>query len=207
MTDKFLTLPPEKQERILNASIKEFALKGFRNASTNEIVKEAGISKGLLFHYFNNKKDLFIFLYVHFSEILIKEFFEKLDPEETDIFNKLKQISILKIQLMEQYPEIFDFFMKATVEEDLDIKQDLDDRNNEITENSFARLFANVDISKFREDVEIDKAINIILWTFEGIKNRNLDKLKLLPARINNYQEMFDEIAVYVEILKKSLYR
>jgi len=207
MTEKFFTLPQEKQERILNASIKEFAQKGFKNASTNEIVKEAGISKGLLFHYFNNKKDLFLFLYDHFSEILIKEFFDKLDPNETDIFNKLQQISILKIQLMEQYPEIFDFFIKAAVEEDREIKQDLQERNSEMTVNSFARLFANIDTSKFREGVEIDKTINIILWTFEGIKNRHLDKLKLLPAETDNYKEIFDEIANYIEILKKSFYK
>lgn len=53
---KFLNLNPEKQDRILNAALKEFAQKGYQNASTNEIVKEAGISKGLLFHYFNNKR-------------------------------------------------------------------------------------------------------------------------------------------------------
>jgi len=207
MTEKFFTLPQEKQERILNASIKEFAQKGFKNASTNEIVKEAGISKGLLFHYFNNKKDLFLFLYDHFSEILLKEFFEKLDSEETDIFNKLKQISTLKIQLMNQYPDIFDFFVKATVEEDRDIKKDIVERNDKMTVNSFARLFANIDTSKFREGVEIDKAINIILWTFEGIGNRHLDKLKLLPAETNNYKEIFDDIANYIEILKKSFYK
>ncbi len=62
MFDKFLTLDQEKQERILNAASKEFAQKGFVNASTNEMVKEAGISKGLLFHYFKNKKQLYLFL-------------------------------------------------------------------------------------------------------------------------------------------------
>ena len=57
MTSKFLNLHKEKQQRILNAALNEFANKGFDRASTNEIVKSAGISKGLLFHYFNNKKD------------------------------------------------------------------------------------------------------------------------------------------------------
>ena len=63
MFSKFLNLKPEKQERILEAAIKEFADKGFEKASTNEIVKEAGISKGILFHYFQNKKKLFLFVF------------------------------------------------------------------------------------------------------------------------------------------------
>ena len=58
-----MSLSEEKQQRILNAALKEFAQKGYKNASTNQIVKEADISKGLLFHYFKNKKQLFLFLY------------------------------------------------------------------------------------------------------------------------------------------------
>jgi len=49
MFSKFLNIQQEKQEHILDAAMKEFAQKGFENASTNEIVKEAGISKGLFY--------------------------------------------------------------------------------------------------------------------------------------------------------------
>mgnify|MGYP000914953748 CR=1 FL=1 len=69
MFSKFQSLKPEKQERILNAAIKEFAKKGYKNAVTDEIVKEANISKGALFHYFNNKRDLYLFLYDYSLEI------------------------------------------------------------------------------------------------------------------------------------------
>ena len=49
MNDKFFDLKKEKQDRIINASLKIFALNGYSRASTDEIVKEAEISKGLLF--------------------------------------------------------------------------------------------------------------------------------------------------------------
>ena len=52
MNDKFFDLKQEKQDRMINASLKIFSRGGYRHASTDEIVKEAGISKGLLFHYF-----------------------------------------------------------------------------------------------------------------------------------------------------------
>ena len=51
MNDKFFDLKKEKQDRMINAALKVFALRGYRHASTDDIVKEAGISKGLLFHY------------------------------------------------------------------------------------------------------------------------------------------------------------
>ena len=81
MFSKFLNMDKEKQDRIINAAIKEFAQKGYDNASTNEIVKEAGISKGLLFHYFQNKKQLYLFLYEHMIDILMEKIMEKINWE------------------------------------------------------------------------------------------------------------------------------
>jgi len=49
-------IEPEKRDRILNAAIEEFASFPFEKASTNHIVAKAGISKGLLFHYFGSKQ-------------------------------------------------------------------------------------------------------------------------------------------------------
>ena len=61
MNEKFFDLKKEKQDRMINASLKIFALNGYRHASTDDIVAEAGISKGLLFHYFVNKLGLYTF--------------------------------------------------------------------------------------------------------------------------------------------------
>ena len=50
MYESFENLPEDKKKRIIEASIEEFAKKGYEKASTNNIVKTAGISKGILFH-------------------------------------------------------------------------------------------------------------------------------------------------------------
>ena len=47
---------------MINAALKVFAKNGYKHASTDDIVKEAGISKGLLFHYFVSKMGLYSFL-------------------------------------------------------------------------------------------------------------------------------------------------
>ena len=63
MNERFFELNKEKQERIINAAFKVFAENGYGHSSTDEIVKTADISKGLLFHYFGNKIGLYSFLY------------------------------------------------------------------------------------------------------------------------------------------------
>ena len=52
----FKNIDIEKRDRIINSALEEFSKNRFEKASTNNIVKNANISKGLLFHYFANKK-------------------------------------------------------------------------------------------------------------------------------------------------------
>ena len=61
MNNKFFDAAKEKQDRIINAALQVFAVNGYRHASTDEIVRIAGISKGLLFHYFGSKLGLYSF--------------------------------------------------------------------------------------------------------------------------------------------------
>ena len=58
-TDLFRNLSSEKQEKVFQAAVGEFASKGYRGASMNSLVKAAGISKGSLFQYFRSKRNLF----------------------------------------------------------------------------------------------------------------------------------------------------
>lgn len=207
MSSKFLSLNPEKQERILNAALKEFALKGYENASTNEIVKTAGISKGLLFHYFANKKELYLFLYNHFVDVLMKEFFNELDFTQRDIFERLKNLMILKNKLMVRHPEIFNFMMSASMEASEEVKVALNNANTELIQTSYGRLFDNIDLTKFREGTDIQRTINIIMWTLEGFSNQELEKAKKLNKDTLDFDEAFKEAEVYIDMLKKSFYK
>ena len=62
MNEKFYQLPEEKRNRILNAGFRVFANNSYRKSPMNEIAAEAGISKSLLFFYFKNKKEFYLYL-------------------------------------------------------------------------------------------------------------------------------------------------
>lgn len=55
---RFYKLEPDKQRRILRAAAEALATHGFEGASLNQIVEEAGISKGAVYYYFDDKADL-----------------------------------------------------------------------------------------------------------------------------------------------------
>lgn len=206
MHSKFLNIDIEKQHRIINACIKEFSEKGYSNASTNEIIKNAQISKGLLFHYFKNKKYLFLFIYDYSVNALMKDFYEKIDMDETDFFKKIIQTVLIKIELISKYPNILKFLEICYTEDSSEIKSDLDEVHSTLLSSTVSNIFKNIDTSKFKDDVDISKAINITLWTLEGYSNSVINAHKISNTELN-YDKSFEEYFKYLEILKQSFYK
>lgn len=104
MNEKFFDLKKEKQDRILNAVLKVFAKNGYRRASTDEMVKEAGISKGLLFHYFGTKAGLYEFVCSYAVKYIGMELSSMLSGDSTDYFLLKKQIEAVKYQITLTFP-------------------------------------------------------------------------------------------------------
>jgi TetR/AcrR family transcriptional regulator len=206
LLSNFFHINSEKQERILNAALKEFAKHGYEKASTNEIVKEANISKGLLFHYFKNKKELFLFLYDYFVEMIMEEFYSKIDWNEKDLFMRWRESAVLEFELMKKYPDIFNFFFAVYHEESAEVKNELEKRNNEILISSYQKLFTDIDTSKFKKGIDINRAIKIIYWTMEGFSNEQQKKIKQLHLEHVNLEEILSEMDHYLNLLKASFY-
>ncbi len=56
--EQFKEIREEKRALIMKAALEVFAEKTFRGASVSDIAKKAGISKGLLYNYFQSKEEL-----------------------------------------------------------------------------------------------------------------------------------------------------
>lgn len=207
MFSKFLKLDIEKQDRIVNAAMKEFALKGYDRASTNEIVKEAGISKGLLFHYFQNKRHLYLFLFDHCYNMIVDEFYKKTDLIETDFFKRTREAVKIKMELLGKFPDIFKFMEESLLEDAADIKLELDKKKRELTDMNMGKFFEGIDYSKFRDDVDIQIVLKIITYTFEKLSDEALYQAKRTPGHAIDYNEVWKEAERYFEVLIKCFYK
>ena len=58
----FLNLPEEKRRSFIAIALEEFANNDYNTASVSKIVEKAGIAKGSLYQYFEDKQDLFMYL-------------------------------------------------------------------------------------------------------------------------------------------------
>ncbi|MEH7113597.1 TetR/AcrR family transcriptional regulator [Neobacillus niacini] len=207
MISKFLSLDIEKRDRIINAAIKEFAQKGYDSASTNEIVKEASISKGLLFHYFKNKKQLFFFLFDYCYNIVADEFYKKVDLTERDFFKRIRQAVQIKTELQAQYPDILTFIQEAMIQDSAEIKVELDKKIQELNAVNINLVYEGINLSKFRDDVDVQKILKIIAWTFEKMSDEELLKAKMVPNHKIDYEKVYMEAEEYFEIFIKCFYK
>lgn len=86
-----------------------------------EIADQAGISKSLLFHYFQNKKELYLFLWDYAAGLTMQYLTEYKCYEPDDLFEMMERGMRAKIKLMEKYPSLTSFAIKAFYEKDLQI--------------------------------------------------------------------------------------
>ncbi|HYE83389.1 MAG TPA: TetR/AcrR family transcriptional regulator [Clostridia bacterium] len=207
MSLPFLKLEPEKQERILNAAMKEFAKKGYDDASTNEIVKEANIGKGRLFHYFNTKKELFLYLYDYSMEIIKTEYFDMVAVGERDIFARLRQAYFLKMDMYKKHPWMFDFVKIVVYTDSEQVKEDIKKRSEAFQASGYGDLFENIDESKFKDGIDVQKAKDLIFWAIGGYGNKVLEDVKELEINQLDNDGILVEFDAYLEVLRKCFYK
>jgi AcrR family transcriptional regulator len=204
----FAQLKPNKQQRIIQAALKEFSYKGYELASTNEIVKKAMIAKGMLFHYFKDKKELYLFLCDYCFEILKTELI--IDTDERDIFEKYRQYARLKRQLNHKYPFVLDFIktMSTTRSEQVK-KEELEIRTRDFRAIRYGNYFENIDASKFKEDIDIKDAIRVIKLAIEGYEQELQQALngKSIAEIDREYEKYLAEFDSFIEVLKNCFYK
>lgn len=201
-----INLEPKRRDAILNAALKEFSAKGFDDASTNVIAKESGISKGLMFHYVNSKKDLFLFLYDYCTDMMNKEYHDQMNYSEKDIFERLRQSYLLQIELLKKHPWIFDFIrMTANVNSD-DIGKELEERVARKQAQCYPSMFDAMDESRLRKGLDIEKSKQLIYWANVGFTNQILECIRKSEIAELDCDKYLAELDGYLQELRKLFY-
>lgn len=200
MNEKFFDLKKEKQDRFINAALKLFAENGYRKASTDEIVRQAGISKGLLFHYFGSKQGLYEFVYQYSTKYIRMEQARVLPADETDFFEIERLLETAKRNIMYTYPYMYVFVNRAFREEDATIVQ-LVAESMDAYSAALADVYARADLSRFKEKIDPSAVLKMCIFIADGILN---EQFRDGNIRADDYLE---EMTRYLLMLKENLCR
>lgn len=196
MNSKFFDLAKEKQDRMINAALKVFAENGYKGASTDDIVKEAGISKGLLFHYFSNKIGLYTFVYDYSTRYMMLELTSEVDSKETDFFEIYKQMEMAKLQVLKNYPYMQEFLNRAMYEDVSEALLAIQDKRSMLKE-CYEKIHNQIDFSVLREEVDIDRLVKMLDLTIQGLMAEHFRQGSFQP------EMLYTEVLGYLEMMKK----
>lgn len=199
MNEKFFDLKKEKQDRMINAALKIFAKNGYRHASTDDMVAEAGISKGLLFHYFENKLGLYTFLYNYSVRFMVLEL-SGCGAGENDFFELIKRREAAKMQALKKYPYMQLFIDSVRYEEVAEALCATEEKKNVLPE-ALESLMKGADTSRFKPEVKLQKLNRLIEYTLRGMMEDCFLENSFQPDM------MYEEINSYLIMLKKLTYQ
>ena len=168
MNEKFFDLKKEKQDRMINAALKIFSIGGYKHASTDDIVNEAGISKGLLFHYFGSKLGLYGFLYDYSVRFMKLEITGGVSSTEQDYFEIRRMMEYAKMQVLKNYPYMQRFLDRCRFEDVSEALMAIDRQKNVLTDIQ-AVLKNQSNRSLFKGEVDYEKLDQMLTYTVEGL--------------------------------------
>lgn len=168
MNDKFYSLPEEKKQAIINAGYRVFSQNSYKKSPMSNIAAEAGISKSLLFHYFQNKKELYLCLLQNAADTALQYLEEHHCYEQADFFETLTRGIKAKIDIMKKYPELAAFVLKCYYEKDEDVCADVQKIIEKYSSFSDNSALYNLDPEQFIPGLNIQMMYYDILWASEG---------------------------------------
>ena len=200
MNGKFFDLKKEKQDRMINAALKVFALHGYRHASTDDIVREAAISKGLLFHYFGSKIGVYDFIYDYSVRYMTLELSTTVDGKCTDMFELMKQIECARMHAMRGYPYMQQFLNRSMSEDVSEALLTIEEKRNILTD-AYDNIRSQMDFTALPEAVDGEKLRKMLDFTIKGLMTERFQDASFQP------EMLYEEIVDYLDMMKRIVYR
>ena len=200
----FSELDSEKQQRIIEAALTEFAEYGYENGSTNRIVKNCGISKGSLFKYFENKEELYFYLIDTVSAQMAEEMRFDVSRLSRDLYERVIEYSVAEISWYVTNPVKGRFLIGVASETGSDIGRKIVERYGDKSTDIYEALLKGVDMSgRSNSRKEIT---DILRWVLMGF---NSSFLKSIAGRDDDIEALkksyIKQLKGYLSVLKKGL--
>lgn len=197
----------QKYERILQAALKQFATYGYQKTNTDDIARDAEVSKGLIFHYFGKKQVLY--------ERTISSVIDFLNERSSNLFTKkytdLVEVVVVstryKMKLEQQYPDhvhllIAAYAQKHSLPKEIQAKlAKYMDENMKIAHQFLTDIVMKLPIKK---EIAHQDVVQLVLGVFNQISVESVQFLKAHPevTEVKQMQFLAERAEIYMKILQ-----
>ena len=194
---KFLSLPQEKQNRIVDAAMTLFGEVGYKKAYISEIATNAGISKALIFHYFVNKKGLYSYLVYYTGKIVMTEAQHERDTANKDFFDRALTTIRFRLALKSRYPAMTSFIESVYNEDEPEVEEDINRLKAIATD-----MHSKVELSA-GESAMLKDGIDPVQLT--GLVEKYTEGIVFKWHSDSSIDEIMNEVGKCLNMLKKNL--
>ena len=184
----FFNLPEKKRKTITDLAIAEFANNDYKNASITKIVKQAKIAKGSFYQYFEDKKELYLYL-VNLANKEKIAFLQQAIPPKPDMgfFPYLRWLFDVGTQFDLIHPALSQIVYRS-IYGDLPFRDEVLSMTQASSNEYIKQLVKNgIERGDVAEDVDPDMAVFVINTLGEGLRH-------YIPAQLGlNIQELADK--------------
>lgn len=161
-----MTKREKKEREILNAAEKAFSRFGYDNTKMEDIAENIGISKGLVYFYFNSKENLYMALTYEALQKLNEKFYEAYDKNKsTDGFTATISVMDAYMAFLEENPFYLELLLNYTR-----LARSSNQSHNQLTESMKSSLYFrkirdihNIPITIAQEEISRGQADGSIL--------------------------------------------
>ena len=168
MNEKFFNLPVERQEKIINAGYRVFSKNSYKKSPMSEIADAAGISKSLLYHYFHNKKELYLFLWDRCAKVTIECLEQFGCYEKRDLFDIMYAGMKAKMHIIRKNPDLANFVIKAFYEKDPDVCPDIQESYQRALNFKANSTLLKLDPEQFIPGLDLKMMYQDMYWAAAG---------------------------------------
>jgi AcrR family transcriptional regulator len=206
----FNRLDDDKKERVMRAAIEEFQAHGFEKAKIEVIAQKAGIAKGSIYQYFDDKKELFLYSVTWTLEYFMKVIDRQTPLQDMDVYDYFLSGSRQRFELLKREPLLVAFSINIISGKYGSLTQVANNELKRIGEEYELRLIAN---GQKRGTIRDDLDNKTLLLFFQGVTEKFdmeiLERTKTFEFEPTEeqFREMENLIKNMVSLLKQGMRR
>jgi AcrR family transcriptional regulator len=157
-------LDADRRDRVLGAAMAEFGRHGYSGGSLNVIAREAGVAKGSLFQYFDDKFDFFAYVAEQTSLRVYGAMQAFLEVPDGPLVAHLLEVTDIWIEYMDEHPLERAVTAATTMELDPQVREAVRTPTHRLYARGLRPLLAaGVERAEFRADADLDALLSLFV--------------------------------------------
>ncbi len=198
--ETFFNLMKDKQERIMNAIIKEMGIHSYEHININNIIKDAQIPRGSFYQYFEGKDDMYNYFYTYIAHKKFEYWGPLLNFEiDMPFIDRFYEIYLKGLSFMKDYPELVKVGKKL-IASDFLLKNEKYHESMKIAIDLYAKyIVVDQEKGRIRKDIDAKMLATLLLEMLNKLTMDDYVNDTLTEESIKHH------VGMVVDILKKGI--